>query len=200
MAWPNRTEGPTKRRKPRTRRGAEWSQTGSNRRPPACKAGALPAELWPQARPSLARTDWSFMLGARAATAATAVADAAGEEQDQDDDEQDGEHGVAFRGGRCRPGVPRPTGPQAKSRLGPAAQVAPLVQRLPLAQRRHGAHVDVEVVRRVRAPDVGVSLKPPVARRARRAPPGDRRAPRRTARTTTTRRATATARRRATAT
>ena len=27
-----------------------WSQTGSNRRPPACKAGALPAELWPQSR------------------------------------------------------------------------------------------------------------------------------------------------------
>ena len=25
-----------------------WSQTGSNRRPPACKAGALPIELWPQ--------------------------------------------------------------------------------------------------------------------------------------------------------
>jgi hypothetical protein len=25
-----------------------WSQTGSNRRHPACKAGALPAELWPQ--------------------------------------------------------------------------------------------------------------------------------------------------------
>ena len=24
-----------------------WSQPGSNRRPPACKAGALPAELWP---------------------------------------------------------------------------------------------------------------------------------------------------------
>ena len=24
-----------------------WSQTGSNRRPPACKAGALPTELWP---------------------------------------------------------------------------------------------------------------------------------------------------------
>src|SRR5882757_3073331 len=23
-----------------------WSQTGSNRRPPACKAGALPTELW----------------------------------------------------------------------------------------------------------------------------------------------------------
>jgi hypothetical protein len=27
---------------------AWWSQTGSNRRPPACKAGALPTELWPQ--------------------------------------------------------------------------------------------------------------------------------------------------------
>jgi hypothetical protein len=25
----------------------KWSQPGSNRRPPACKAGALPAELWP---------------------------------------------------------------------------------------------------------------------------------------------------------
>lgn len=24
-----------------------WSQSGSNRRHPACKAGALPAELWP---------------------------------------------------------------------------------------------------------------------------------------------------------
>ena len=24
-----------------------WSQSGSNRRPPACKAGALPTELWP---------------------------------------------------------------------------------------------------------------------------------------------------------
>ena len=27
-----------------------WSQTGSNRRPPACKAGALPTELWPRKR------------------------------------------------------------------------------------------------------------------------------------------------------
>jgi hypothetical protein len=27
--------------------GSWWSQPGSNRRPPACKAGALPAELWP---------------------------------------------------------------------------------------------------------------------------------------------------------
>ena len=26
----------------------QWSQPGSNRRPPACKAGALPAELWPR--------------------------------------------------------------------------------------------------------------------------------------------------------
>ena len=24
-----------------------WSQAASNRRPPACKAGALPTELWP---------------------------------------------------------------------------------------------------------------------------------------------------------
>ena len=29
-----------------------WSQAGSNRRPPACKADALPAELWPQAFPT----------------------------------------------------------------------------------------------------------------------------------------------------
>ena len=27
--------------------GGWWSQSGSNRRPPACKAGALPTELWP---------------------------------------------------------------------------------------------------------------------------------------------------------
>ena len=27
--------------------GIWWSQAGSNRRPPACHAGALPAELWP---------------------------------------------------------------------------------------------------------------------------------------------------------
>jgi hypothetical protein len=29
-----------------------WSQTGSNRRPPACKAGALPTELWPRLDPN----------------------------------------------------------------------------------------------------------------------------------------------------
>src|SRR6186713_420046 len=33
------------------RRGARWSQPGSNRRPPRCQRGALPAELWPQERP-----------------------------------------------------------------------------------------------------------------------------------------------------
>src|SRR5438045_7507219 len=30
-----------------------WSQPESNRRPPACKAGALPTELWPRAGASL---------------------------------------------------------------------------------------------------------------------------------------------------
>ena len=33
---------------PRYRDCGWWSQTGSNRRPPACKAGALPTELWPR--------------------------------------------------------------------------------------------------------------------------------------------------------
>ena len=32
-----------------------WSQAGSNRRPPACKAGALPAELWPHELVGLGR-------------------------------------------------------------------------------------------------------------------------------------------------
>ena len=32
-----------------------WRRTGSNRRPPACKAGALPTELRPHARTSAAR-------------------------------------------------------------------------------------------------------------------------------------------------
>src|SRR5690606_13588335 len=43
---------------PRPARDASkwWSQTGSNRRHPACKAGALPAELWPQQTCSLHRT------------------------------------------------------------------------------------------------------------------------------------------------
>jgi hypothetical protein len=30
-----------------------WSQTGSNRRPQACKASALPTELWPRSIPSV---------------------------------------------------------------------------------------------------------------------------------------------------
>src|SRR5690348_4603419 len=33
------------RREQATSRAGEWSGPGSNRRPPACKAGALPAEL-----------------------------------------------------------------------------------------------------------------------------------------------------------
>jgi hypothetical protein len=32
-----------------------WSQTGSNRRPPACKAGALPTELWPRQKSAAGR-------------------------------------------------------------------------------------------------------------------------------------------------
>jgi hypothetical protein len=34
-----------------------WSQTGSNRRPHACKARALPAELWPRTRRRMLRAD-----------------------------------------------------------------------------------------------------------------------------------------------
>ena len=37
------------------RRPGWWSQTGSNRRPPACKAGALPTELWPLMQQQRAR-------------------------------------------------------------------------------------------------------------------------------------------------
>ena len=44
-------EGARGRRPRAPRGGAWWSQTGSNRRPPACKAGALPAELWPRRSP-----------------------------------------------------------------------------------------------------------------------------------------------------
>ena len=35
-------------RRPLAQMESWWSQTGSNRRPPACKAGALPTELWPR--------------------------------------------------------------------------------------------------------------------------------------------------------
>jgi hypothetical protein len=38
-----------------TRLPTSWSQPGSNRRPPACKAGALPTELWPRRSSSLRR-------------------------------------------------------------------------------------------------------------------------------------------------
>ncbi len=34
-----------------------WSQTGSNRRPQACKASALPTELWPRPTPTIKRPD-----------------------------------------------------------------------------------------------------------------------------------------------
>ena len=39
---------------------AWWSQTGSNRRPPACKAGALPTELWPRLRTLRALRWWAW--------------------------------------------------------------------------------------------------------------------------------------------
>ena len=51
--------------------GKWWSQTGSNRRPEACKATALPTELWPrlepnpasQASPDSAGSPASIMVG-----------------------------------------------------------------------------------------------------------------------------------------
>ena len=43
----------------RGRRQDRWRWPGSNRRPPACKAGALPAELHPRA-PSAIRPRWRF--------------------------------------------------------------------------------------------------------------------------------------------
>jgi hypothetical protein len=42
------------RMNPTTRSPVWWSRTGSNRRPPACKAGALPAEL----RPLIPGKEW----------------------------------------------------------------------------------------------------------------------------------------------
>src|SRR5579872_7276299 len=38
---------PRRSREPPSIGGDWWSQTGSNRRPHACKARALPTELWP---------------------------------------------------------------------------------------------------------------------------------------------------------
>jgi hypothetical protein len=41
---------------------AWWSQTGSNRRPHACKARALPAELWPRnQKTNASRWSWHFL-------------------------------------------------------------------------------------------------------------------------------------------
>src|SRR5436190_12830061 len=36
-----------------------WSWSGSNRRPPECKSGALPAELQPLVRKRLIEADWT---------------------------------------------------------------------------------------------------------------------------------------------
>ena len=50
----NRSLGPTRSHKPNCRPGYQrevwWTWPGSNRRPPACKAGALPAELHARTR------------------------------------------------------------------------------------------------------------------------------------------------------
>ncbi len=40
-----------------------WRMTGSNRRPPACKAGALPAELIPQSHNTACRMDLIWLVG-----------------------------------------------------------------------------------------------------------------------------------------
>ena len=40
-----------------------WRMTGSNRRPPACKAGALPAELIPQASSAASLRDVQHLVG-----------------------------------------------------------------------------------------------------------------------------------------
>jgi hypothetical protein len=46
-----------------------WSQTGSNRRPHACKARALPAELWPRTRRRMLRLYAPCELAFASATA-----------------------------------------------------------------------------------------------------------------------------------
>ena len=43
-----------------TTREGWWSQTESNRRPPACKAGALPTELWPRIAAPAKREWWAW--------------------------------------------------------------------------------------------------------------------------------------------
>ena len=48
-----------------------WSQTGSNRRPHACKARALPTELWPHHQQWWARVDSNYRPHAYQACALT---------------------------------------------------------------------------------------------------------------------------------
>ena len=45
-----------------------WSQTGSNRRPHACKARALPTELWPLEGPFFSARERAVDLSARGVT------------------------------------------------------------------------------------------------------------------------------------
>ena len=59
-------------RKGRLQLPPPWSQTGSNRRPPACKAGALPAELWPRAQGMLTAVRAAFSTAPRPGGAAPA--------------------------------------------------------------------------------------------------------------------------------
>ena len=47
ITWRSTSSGRLRATARRRRHTKWWSQTGSNRRPPACKAGALPTELWP---------------------------------------------------------------------------------------------------------------------------------------------------------
>ncbi len=56
---PSRFEGWLANRSGDSREGW-WSQTGSNRRPPACKAGALPTELWPRTAAPAKREWWAW--------------------------------------------------------------------------------------------------------------------------------------------
>ena len=51
----------------------EVAQPGSNRRPPACKAGALPAELWPQVPRSLTRGAAAARVASRCPARGSAV-------------------------------------------------------------------------------------------------------------------------------
>ena len=46
--WPPRRSGPDRKLVSRHAPSLAWRRSGSNRRPPACKAGALPAELRPR--------------------------------------------------------------------------------------------------------------------------------------------------------